>query len=114
MHLDLLTLALILAALLLLGPCLLAWIKIGEWLKGKSFDSTRFVTHEQLASLRSDRDAQIKTTFELLTNKIDHLTETIDRLDQDLRQVRGDMPSLHHAIGSLEGKDRAESSKRPR
>jgi hypothetical protein len=99
----------------LLGMGLHAWIKVLEYWKGKSFDLSQFVTQAQLAAMKSDRDLQIKTTFELLTIKIDHVSKTMDNLDKDLRQVRGDMPSLHHAIGEVEGRNAAEERiKRPR
>ena len=99
----------------LLGMGLHAWIKVLEYWKGKSFDLSQFVTQAQLSAMKSDRDLQIKTTFELQTIKIDHITKTVDSMAQDLRQLRGDMPSLHHAIGVVEGRDDAEERmQRPR
>ena len=105
----------LIASLLILGPALHAWIKVIEWYRGKAFDLSQFVTQAQLAAMKFERDQQIKTTFEVINTKIDHITKTIDRLDDDLRQVSGDMPSLHGAIGRLEGHDEASRQpKRPR
>jgi myo-inositol-1-phosphate synthase len=105
---------LFLGVLLGLGPVLLAWVQLLEHWRGKKQDLSQFVTQTQLAAIKSERDVQIKSTFDLLNSKMDDVKATIDRLDEDLRQVRGDMPSLHRALGKVEGHDAAEARKRPR
>lgn len=96
----------ILGGAIALGPYLSAWIKVVEWFKGKSFDASKFVTHEQLEKMKTERDAQIQASVGAIGKKI-------DILDRDFREQ---MIVIHRAIGKVEGHDEAEerASKRRR
>lgn len=97
----------IILAAIALGPALHSWIKVIEFFKGKKFDVSQFVTHAQLQTVKSERDAQIATT-------IAELKQDFDKLEKFLTDIARDLPAIHRALGRLEGHDEADRPKRPR
>lgn len=99
----------IILAAIALGPALHSWIKVIEFVKGKRFDAAQFVTHAQLAAVKSERDAQIAAT-------IAEIRQDFDKLEKFLTDIARDLPAIHRALGRLEGHDDADrlDRKRPR
>lgn len=97
----------VIGAFMALGPVLHSYIKVWDWLKGKSIDTSQFVTHAQLQAVRSERDAQIAAT-------IAEIRQDFDKLEKFLTDIARDLPAIHRALGRLEGHDEAERPKRPR
>lgn len=93
----------VILGLIALGPALHSWIKVIEFFKGKSFDASRFVTQDQLASMKQERDQQIASTIGEIRNDLNRLEETLTSLNRDL-------PAIHRALGRLEGHDDAEAN----
>lgn len=91
----------IILGLIALGPALHSWIKVYDWMKGKSIDTSKFVTHEQLAAVKSERDAQIAST-------IAEIRADFAKLETTLKDVARDLPAIHRALGRLEGHDEAD------
>jgi hypothetical protein len=91
----------IILGLIALGPALHSWIKVIEFFKGKKFDPAAFVTHAQLAAVKSERDAQIAST-------IAEIRQDFDKLEKFLTDIARDLPAIHRALGRLEGHDEAD------
>jgi uncharacterized protein HemX len=90
-----------------LGPALHSWIKVIEFFKGKKFDPANYVTQDQLAAVKAERDAQIAATIADLKGNFDRLEKTLVSLNREL-------PTLHRIIGRLEGHDEAQLGRGPR
>jgi uncharacterized protein HemX len=90
-----------------LGPALHSWIKVIEFFKGKKFEPSNYVTQDQLAAMKTERDAQIKSTF-------GEIKGDLDRLEKTLTAINRELPAIHRALGRLEGHDDASRSPGPR
>ena len=94
---------LIVGGLMALGPVIHSYIKVYEWFRGKSVDTSGFVTRTELNLMKQERDAQIATT--------------VSQLRTDFAEIKrfmvDDLPAIHRALGRLEGHDEAEN-KQPR
>lgn len=88
----------IILGLIALGPALHSWIKVVEFFKGKKFDVANYVTHAQLAAVKTERDEQIKASISGIKKDLDKLSET-------LADIARDLPAIHRALGRLEGHD---------
>lgn len=98
---------LIVGALMALGPVIHSYIKVYEWFRGKSIDTSAFVTRDELTAMKQERDAQIASS-------IGKLETNFSKLETLLADLNREMPSLHRALGRLEGHDEAEGKRRPR
>lgn len=96
---------LLVGGLLALGPALHSWVRVIEHFKGKTFDAANYVTQAQLASVRSERDAQMAASLNAIKNDF-------DRLETTLNEINRDLPNIHRALGRLEGHD--DLDRRPR
>ncbi len=83
-------------AAIALGPALHSWIKVIEFFKGKKFEPANYVTQAQLAAMKTERDAQIASTF-------GEIKSDIDRIEKILTVMNADMKSIDRVIGKLEG-----------
>lgn len=97
----------IILALIALGPAIHSWIKVIEFVKGKKFDPSSYVTHAQLAAVKNERDTQI-------ANTIAEIRSDFDKLEKFLTDIARDLPAIHRALGRLEGHDDAEQQTRKR
>lgn len=97
---------LIVGGLMALGPVIHSYIKVYEWFRGKSVDTSDFVTRTELNLMKQERDAHIAGT-------IGDLKANFSRLETILTELQRDLPSLHRALGRVEGHDEAEN-KQPR
>jgi len=88
----------IILGLIALGPALHSWIKVVEFFKGKKFDVSNYVTHAQLAAVKTERDEQIKASIAGIKDDLDTLRKT-------LADIARDLPAIHRALGRLEGHD---------
>ncbi len=95
---------LIIGGLMALGPVIHSYIKVYEWFRGKSIDTSDFVTRTELAAMKQERDAQIAAT--------------VAQLRTDFAEIKKfmveDLPAIHRALGRLEGHDEAEEKGRRR
>lgn len=97
---------LIIGGLMALGPVIHSYIKVYEWFKGQSIDTTAFVTRTELNAMKQELDAQIAAT-------ISEIRSDFDRLEKFMTDLSRDLPAIHRALGRLEGHDDA-TLKRPR
>jgi uncharacterized protein HemX len=97
----------IILGLIALGPALHSWIKVYDWLKGKNIDTSQFVTKVELAAVRSERDQELSRTVKTIESKIKNLDET-------LRDLNRELPTIHRILGQLEGHDHLLFSKIPK
>jgi len=88
----------VIGAVMALGPVLSSYIRVWDWLKGKGIDTSQFVTKEELAAVRSERDQEISRTVKTIESKIQSLDDT-------LRQLNRELPTIHRILGQLEGHD---------
>jgi hypothetical protein len=95
----------IIGGLIALGPALHSWIKVLEWFKGKGIDPSQFVTQDQLAAVKAERDAQITAT-------IKEIRDDFNKLEKTLADIARDLPAIHRALGRLEGHDHAQETRR--
>ena len=86
-----------------LGPVLHSYVRVYDWFKGKGIDTSSFVTRDELARVKAERDAQIATTFQ-------SIQQDLDRIEKFLVDVSRDLPAIHRALGRLEGHDEVVSS----
>lgn len=98
---------LIVAGLMALGPVIRSYIGIYDWFKGKTIDTSNFVTRAELAAVKAERDVQIATT-------IADIKADFDRMEKFMTDLSRDLPAIHRALGRLEGHDEAEKPRRPR
>lgn len=95
---------LIVGGLMALGPVIHSYIKVYEWFRGKSVDTSDFVTRTELSLMKQERDAQIATT--------------VSQLRTDFAEIKrfmvDDLPAIHRALGRLEGHDEAGTKQQPR
>ncbi len=98
---------LIVGALIALGPSIRAWIEVVKYFKGSSTDTSNFVTRAEILIMKQERDAYIATT-------IGDLKSNFNKLEDLLTDLTRDLPSLHRALGKLEGHDEAEFKRRAR
>lgn len=91
----------VIGAIMALGPVLHSYIKVYDWLKGKSIDTSKFVTQDQLAAIKAERDAQIASS-------IAEIRQDFDKLEKFLTDIARDLPAIHRALGRLEGHDEAD------
>lgn len=97
---------LIVGGLMALGPVIHSYIKVYEWFKGSTIDTAKFVTREELATMKGERDTQIAST-------ITEIRTDLDKLEKFMQDLSRDLPAIHRALGRLEGHDDA-TLKRPR
>ncbi len=98
---------LLVGGIMALGPVLHSYVRVYEWFKGKGIDTSNFVTREELAQVRAERDTQIAAT-------IQDIKADLDRLEKFLTDVSRDLPAIHRALGRLEGHDDQMRTSRPR
>lgn len=96
---------LIVGGLMALGPVIHSYIKVYEWFKGKSIDTSNFVTRAELAQQKAERDVQLQST-------VGKLEADFDKLQKFMADIARDLPAIHRALGRLEGHDDAEGLKR--
>lgn len=94
---------LIVGALMALGPVLHSYIRVYDWFKGKSIDTTAFVTRTEFAAAKLERDQQIAAT-------VGSLKADFGRMETVLNAFVSDLPAIHRALGRLEGHDEAETT----
>lgn len=98
---------LIVGGLMALGPVMHSYIKVYEWFKGKSVDTSAFVTRTELGMVRAERDAQIKDTFEDIKEEVTEVRDDVGALkrqfDEFLKTYSADMAALNRSLGRLEG-----------
>lgn len=97
---------LILGGLMALGPVVHSYIKVYDWFRGKTIDTSNLVTRNELLIMKQERDLQIAGTIGDLKSNFSRLEKVLDDLVRDL-------PALHRALGRVEGHDDA-TLKRPR
>ena len=97
---------LLVGGLMALGPVIHSYIKVYEWFKGTSVDTSNFVTRKEMATMRQERDVQIASS-------IAEIRSDFDRLEKFMTDLSRDLPAIHRALGRLEGHDDAQL-KRPR
>lgn len=107
---------LIVGGIFALGPVLHSYIKVYEWFMGKRLDTSTFVTHAELAVVRSDRDNQLAASIGHFNQRTDAMSKRLETVFELLGKLQEDMPAIHRALGRLEGHDEAESrpTRRPR
>jgi uncharacterized protein HemX len=88
----------IILAAIAVGPALHSWIKVYEFMKGKRSDLSQFVTRNELAQMKQERDQQISTT-------IADIKSDLDRVEKLMNDINRDLPAIHRALGRLEGHD---------
>lgn len=98
---------LLVGGIMALGPVLHSYVRVYDWFKGKGIDTSNFVTREELARVRAERDTQIAAT-------IQDIKSDLDRLEKFLADVSRDLPAIHRALGRLEGHDDQMRTPRPR
>ena len=98
---------LIVAGVMALGPVVRSYIGIYDWFKGKTIDTSNFVTRSELAAIKAERDVQIAAT-------IAEIKSDFDRVETLLTDLTRDMPAIHRALGRLEGHDDAATPPRRR
>jgi len=76
------------------GLGLHSWMRVFDYWSGRKFDPSRYVTHEQIAIIRAERDAQMKET-------VNDIKADIDRIEQMIHDA--DLTSIHRVLGQLEG-----------
>lgn len=89
---------LIVGGLMALGPVISSYIRVYEFLRGKSIDTANFVTREELAAIRKERDDELSRTVKDINAKIKTLDDTLRDLNPELR-------AIHRILGQLEGHD---------
>lgn len=105
---------LIVGGIFALGPVLHSYIKCYEWFRGKSVDTSQFVTREEFQAMRASRDKQIADSigqFNATTEAMSRRLEAVFALVGDLQK---DMPAIHRALGRLEGHDEVTPPRRAR
>lgn len=96
---------LIVGGLMAAGPVAKSYIEIYQWFKGKSVDTSNFVTRNELAIIKAERDTQIAST-------ITEIRTDLDKLESFMKDLSRDLPAIHRALGRLEGHDDATTPKR--
>lgn len=101
------------AAFIALGPALHSWIKVYEFARGKKEDHTKYVTHEQLAAIRGERDKQMTETVSAIRADMtafkDEVKDDLAAFETTAKQLLSEMMSLHRSLGRVEGHDEAEA-----
>lgn len=101
-----------------LGPALYSWIMVWQFFKGDRPDMSRYVTQEQLAIIKADRDKQIVETLTAIRNDVaamkQEVKDDLERFESTADDLKKDMMSLHRSLGRVEGHDEAETRRRPR
>ena len=107
---------LIVGGLMALGPVLYSYIKVYDRWRGKSVDTSDFITRGELALVRADRDAQLAASIGHFNQRTDAISKRLETVFELLGKLQEDMPAIHRALGRLEGHDEAESrpGRRPR
>lgn len=95
---------LVVGGLMALGPVIHSYIKVYEWFKGTSVDTSEFITQEQFAEAKANRDRELADTITFIKDQLKAVSKTV-------AEINSDMPAIHRALGRLEGHDEAD---RPR
>lgn len=107
----------VIAALIALGPALHSWIKVYEFARGKKEDHSKYVTHDQLAAIRGERDKQVAETVNAIRADMTafktEVKDDLDAFDRTAKELLNEMMNLHRSLGRVEGHDEAEAQ-RPR
>lgn len=105
-------LALIVAALMALGPVLHSYIRVYDWMKGKNIDVSDFVTHKHLAEVKAQRDQQLEQSIGHFNQTTDAINQRLDEVFKLVGTLQNEMPAIHRALGRLEGHDDADRPQR--
>lgn len=100
---------LIVGGIMALGPVLHSYSKFYDWLMGKRLDVSAFVTHAELAVVRTDRDAQLAASIGHFNQQMDAMSKRIETVFELLGKLQEDMPAIHRALGRLEGHGPADA-----
>lgn len=101
---------LIIGGLMALGPVIHSYIRVYDWFKGKNIDTSEFVTHQQLAVIKADRDIQ-------LAGSVGEIKSDVASIEKKLDEMAKDFAAIHRALGRVEGHDEADlrgPARRPR
>ena len=103
----------VILAFIALGPALHSWIKVYQFARGKSPDLASYVTQDQLASIKAERDKQIADTIQAIradmTEFKAELKDDIVAFESTANDLQKEMMSLHRSLGRVEGHDEAEA-----
>lgn len=92
---------LIIGGLMALGPVVHSYIKVYEWFKGKSVDTSQFVTRKELNEIRKERDHQIADTMAAIR-------ADVDKIEKAIADMSRDFAGIHRALGRVEGHDEVQ------
>ncbi len=95
----------IIGAILVVGQSLQGWVALMTYFASRKVDTAQFVTKAELALHKAERDQQMKVTFDYLKEEIGKISSTVQNLDREWRE---ELPSIHRALGKLEGHDEAD------
>lgn len=96
----------IIGGMIILGPALLAWIKVFEFFKGKGFDASKFVTRAEFQAAKTEHDHQLACTVNDIKEDFAEIKKDITKIEEIWMEIFRDMPGLHRALGKLEGRGR--------
>ena len=90
---------LIVAGVMALGPVIRSYIGIYDWFKGKTIDTSNFVTRAELAAVKAERDVQIAATIaEIIATLKEQfsVTSVVVSHDRDLAFAIADRIAVLH------------------